>query len=95
MLKIDNLSVADIAKVLVLERASNGRYHCPILEKHNGDHENAGLNIKSSGEFVCTCSAMGRGWIELASTLYGIDKSKAEEWLRSRLKGEIIGEQST
>ncbi len=89
MIDIEELTVDEIARILVLERADDGLYHCP-LPYHEGS-KNGVLEINSKGCFKCSCGLVGIGLVELTSNLYGIDKSKAEEWLRSRLDGDKIG----
>ena len=92
MINIEELTVDDIGKILVLGK-SGDQFNC-LLPSHRNS-KNSALEINSDGSFKCSCGLVGSGFVELASNLYGIDKSKAEEWLQSRLNGETIGEQST
>ena len=95
MINIEAPNIDDVARVLVLESAGDGKYHCPRIERHRGDPRNGTLSIQDDSEFFCNCGLKGKGWIELVSKLYRVRKRKAKMWLNKRLSGGTIGISST
>ena len=83
MLKIDNLTVDDIGKILVLEK-SGDRFNCPLPYHENS--KSGALEINSDGSYRCGCGISGTGLVSLVSTLYDISYEEAKQWLKRRME---------
>ena len=86
MINIEAPNIDDIARILVLERADSGSYHCPRIEKHKGSLKNGGLEINNDGSFKCTCGISGPSFVSLVSILYDIPDRDAERWIEKRME---------